>query len=413
MRFTWMISLLLSACAPSPQTRPLPDADGFAQSVDVRITDPADGAVVTSPFSMSVEAGDDVAKLQLVIDGEAVGRPLSPDDRRVLVTADPGRRRVTIQGLDLDGATVSEDTLRVTVLAEADEEYVAFATPYDDAAVFSPVQVVPTASEGVAEIELSLDGELVAVVSPGDVTTLRTAKLGAVTLSARGLDAEGATLTETSLDLTLKAPTAVPESAFNQRILDLIETYPTDGTYTYYWPSGTSWSGSTRDLYYQETRVADDGGFSSCYCSGITWELYLQSWQGIAAEQGLNYDDLHGLSVSELMSMRVDWYVRELDGPGPDVALSARGLGARVESLDDLRPGDLVQFWRTSGSGHTVVFMGFEEDDAGNLTGLRYVSCQGASDGFGVNTERFGDFSGAIDPLLIYAGRAAMPDAWR
>lgn len=413
MRFTWMILPLLSACSPSPTPRPGPDDDGFAQSIDVRITDPEDGAVVTSPFALTVQVGDDVAALQLLIDGEVSGRRLSADDRRVLVSAEPGRRRVTLQGLDKDGEVLSQDTLRVTVLADASDEYVAFATPYDDAAVVSPVQLIPTASDGVAQIELLAGGERVALVAPGEVTTLRTAQLGALTLSARGLDASGALLTETTLNITLRAPTPIAESAFNQRVLDLIDTYPDDGTYTYYWPSGTSWSGSTQDIYYQGARVADDGGFSSCYCSGITWELYLETWRGIAAEQGLSFDDLNGLDDGELMTMRADWYVRELDGPGPDVALSARGLGARVESLDALRPGDLVQFWRTSGSGHTVVFMGFEEDDLGNLTGLSYVSCQGASDGFGVNTESFGAFSGAIDPLLIFAGRAAMPSSWR
>ncbi|MBK7757771.1 MAG: hypothetical protein IPI35_15490 [Deltaproteobacteria bacterium] len=413
MRFTWMILPLLSACAPSPQTRPGPDPDGFAQSIDVRITNPEDGAVVTSPFAMTVEAGDDVASLQLLLDGEASGRRLSPDDRRVLVSADPGRRRVTLQALDKNGDVLSEDTLRVTVLADASDEYVAFATPYDDAAVVSPVQLIPTASDGVAQIELRAGGEPVAVVSPGEVYTLRTGHLGALTLSARGLDADGALLTETSVDVTLRAPNPVAESGFNQRILDLIDTYPDDGTYTYYWPSGTTWSGSTRDIYYQGALVADDGGFSSCYCSGITWELYLETWRGVAAEMGLSFDDLNGLSDTDLKTMRTDWYVRELDGPGPDVALSARGLGARVESLDDLRPGDLVQFWRTSGSGHTVVFMGFEEDDAGNLTGLSYVSCQGASFGFGENTEYFGAFSGAIDPLLLFAGRPTMPSSWR
>lgn len=411
MRFTWMILPLLSACAPSPTPRP--DPDGFAQSIDVRISDPADGAVVTSPFSMTVASGDDVAALQLLVDGEPSGRRLSPDDRRVLVTADPGRRRVTVQGLDARGEVLSEDTLRVTVLADTNDEYVAFATPYDDAAVVSPVQLIPTASDGVVSIELLADGERVAVVSPGDVTTLRTAHVGVLKLTARGLDGAGALLTETSLDVTLRAPVPVAESPFNQRILDLIATYPDDGTYTYYWPSGTSWSGSTQDIYYQGALVADDGGYSSCYCSGITWELYLETWRGVAAEQGLSFDDLHGLSDADVKAMRVDWYVRELDGPGPDVALSARGLGARVESLDDLLPGDLVQFWRTSGSGHTVVFVGFEEDDAGDLIGLTYVSCQGASDGFGVNTEYFGAFSGAIDPLLIFAGRATMPSGWR
>lgn len=413
MRFTWTILPLLSACAPSRDVRPLPNPDGFAQSIDVRITDPSDGAVVASPFAVTVEAGDDVVALQLLIDGEPSGRRLSPDDHRVIVTAEPGRRRVTLQGLDAQGAVRSDDTLRVTVLADANDEYVAFATPYDDAEVVSPVQFVPTASDGVAQVELRAGGERLAVVAPGDVYTLRTAQVGALTLSARGLDDDGALLTETDLQITLRAPAPVATSAFNERLLDLIDTYPDDGTYTYYWPSGTSWSGSTRDIYYQDTRVADDGGFSSCYCSGITWELYLETWRGIAAEEGLTFDDLNGLSASELMTMRVDWYVRELDGPGPDVALSARGLGERVESLDDLRPGDLVQFWRTSGSGHTVVFMGFEEDDAGNLTGMSYVSCQGASDGFGLNTERFGAFSGAIDPLLIYAGRAATPSSWR
>jgi hypothetical protein len=411
MRITWMILPLLSACAPSPEPRP--DRDGFAQSIDVRLIHPQDGAVVTSPFSVTVEAGDDVAALQLLLDGEPSGRRLSPDDRRVVVAADPGRRRVTVQGLDTNGDVLSEDTLRVTVLADADEAFVAFATPYDGASVVSPVQLIPTASDGVVSIELLADGARVAVVSPGEVHTLRTTHLGALTLSARGLDGAGALLTETRLDLTLRAAAPVAESGFNQRILDLIDTYPDDGTYSYYWPTGTSWSGSTRDIYYQGALVADDGGFSACYCSGITWELYLETWRGIAAEQAVSFDDLNGLSDADLRSMRVDWYVRELDGPGPDVALSARGLGARVESLDDLRPGDLVQFWRTSGSGHTVVFMGFEEDDVGDLTGLTYVSCQGASDGFGVNTESFGAFSGAIDPLLIFAGRAAMPSGWR
>ena len=411
MRFTWMILPLLSACAPSPQTRP--DPDGFAQSIDVRITAPDDGAAVTSPFSITVETGDDVASLQLLLDGEPSGRRLSADDRRVVVSAAPGRRRVTLQGLDAAGALLREDTLRVTVLEDANEDYVSFATPYEDASVVSPVQLVPIASEEVAQIELLVGGERVAVVSPGEVFTLRTAHVGALALGARGLDHSGALLAESSLDVTLRAPAPVAESAFNQRILDLIATYPDDGTYTYWWPSGTAWSGSTQNIYYQGALVADDGGVSSCYCSGITWELFLQTWRGVAAEQGLSFDDLNGLNDDELMTMRLDWYVRELDGPGPDVALSARGLGARVESLDDLRPGDLLQFWRTSGSGHTVVFVGFEEDDEGNLTGLSYVSCQGASDGFGVNTEYFGAFSGAIDPLLIFAGRATMPSSWR
>jgi hypothetical protein len=413
MRFTWMILPLLSACAQSPQTRPGPDPDGFAKSNDVRITQPEDGAVVERQFVMTVEIGDDVTSLQLLIDDVATGRRYSPEDRRVVVTAEPGRRRVTLRGLDKNGDVLSEATLRVTVLADADDEYVAFATPYDDAAVVSPVQLIPTASEGVAQIELVADGERVAVVSPGEFYTLRTAHIGALTLSARGLDDAGALLTETSVDVTLRAPNPVVESGFNQRILDLIDTYPDDGTYTYYWPSGTSWSGSTQDIYYQGALVADDGGFSACYCSGITWELFLETWRGIAGEQGLNFDDLNGVSGTDIKTMRADWYVRELDGPGPDVAMSARGLGERVESLDDLRPGDLVQFWRTSGSGHTVVFLGFEEDDSGNLTGISYVSCQGASAGFGQNVEYFGAFSGAIDPLLIFAGRAAMPSSWR
>ena len=72
-----------------------------------------------------------------------------------------------------------------------------------------------------------------------------------------------------------------------------------------------------------------------------------------------------------------------------------------------------MQFWRTSGSGHTAVFWDWETDSSGNRTGIQYASCQGASDGLGLNSEFFSTNSGAIDPGLVYFGRAWMPEDWK
>jgi len=89
------------------------------------------------------------------------------------------------------------------------------------------------------------------------------------------------------------------------------------------------------------------------------------------------------------------------------------GLGEPVRDYRLLRRGDLVQFWRKSGSGHSVVFWGRDRDEDGRER-LWYWSSQKRprhayplqpggepvkTPGFGVNWEYIGD---EIDPTRIY-----------
>ena len=379
----------------------------------VRIRSPADGASVQAPFSLRFSTDDSVWSVRVELDGQVASQMIDADEAQVQVDADPGRHKLTLVGFDREGQPLAEDELDLRVLAPDADEWVTFFTPATDTSVVSPVPILVQASDGVSAVEIFANGRSLGEWTPDTIawSDLGGAS-GAVTLRAEALSENGGTLAEDELELSVSQASDPGPSDFNGLLLNLIDTYPDDGTYTYYWPSGTSWSGSTRDIYYQDALVADDGGFSSCYCSGITWELYLRAWREWDLAQGGDGEDINGLSASQLKTLRGDWYVRELDGPGPNVAMEGGGLGLTVPSVDDWRPGDIIQFWRTSGSGHTVVFIDWALNEAGEREGFDYVSCQGATDGFGLNRERFGVHSGAIDPLKTYAGRALMPADW-
>ena len=56
----------------------------------------------------------------------------------------------------------------------------------------------------------------------------------------------------------------------------------------------------------------------------------------------------------------------------------------------DLLPGDLVQFWRNSGNGHSAVFVAHTRYRSGALRGLVFWSAQGASEGLGYRMVSFG-----------------------
>lgn len=408
--------LLFCACqdparAPGQDGTP-PDEDRFADAGAVVLRSPAEGAAVESPFALRYTAGEQVSQVRVAVDGVWATRREDAAGS-LLVEAEPGRRRVELVGYDRQGQELSRDEVDLRVLAPDAEGWVSFFTPTPDATSAAPVALVLQASDNTVAVEVFADGRSLGEFPVDQVvwSDLGGAS-GAVTLRAEALDEGGSSLGDDEVEVEVLHAEDPGVSAFNGLILDLIETYPTDGTYSYYWPSSGSWSGSTRDIWYQDTRVADDGGYSACYCSGITWELYLRAWADWDRAQGGEADDLNGLDASALLTLRRDWYVREVDGPGPNLALENGGLGTTVASVDDWRPGDLVQFWRSSGSGHTVVFMGWSTDDSGERDGFEYVSCQGASDGFGLNTERFGTHEGAILPLKMYAGRAFMPEGW-
>jgi hypothetical protein len=122
--------------------------------------------------------------------------------------------------------------------------------------------------------------------------------------------------------------------------------------------------------------------------------------------------DLNGVSFDELYELRTDWYVRDLYGMGIVDAMDNYGIGQRVSSWDDVQPGDIIQFWRHSGSGHNAIFIGWEVDGNGEVTGFTYWSTQGSTDGIGYNDEYFGTSGSRVDPSFFFAGRLAPPEDW-
>lgn len=405
-----LLLFVFTACSTS---EPADSNDGFANEASVRIQAPAEGETVGTEVGVRFSASDGVDSVRLLVDGEVATSYLDPSARRADLTLPGGRTTLLLQGYDRSRQLVSEDAVWVRVVAEEESQgWVTLMSPSDGEHVALPTQVVVSHSTGIDTVDLWADGYRLGEFNDDGVMSLDFASSGFPrALEARGYS-DGAWIATDTLSFTPESAEIPDLSDFNALALALIETYPQDGTYTYDWPESGSWSGSTRDLWYQGGLVADDGGRSSCYCSGITWELFFRAWQEWDRATGGDGEDLYGMSYAEVMEMRLDWYVRELGGSGPSLALENAGLGEEIESFRDWRGGDFIQIWRRSGSGHTVVFIDWIEDNEGNKLGFEYVSCQGTSDGFGHNDEFFGSASGALNPSQLYSGRAWMPGDW-
>jgi len=151
-------------------------------------------------------------------------------------------------------------------------------------------------------------------------------------------------------------------------VLDIVKTYPTDGTHKYHWVSG--FDGVTEDLYYNNVLIAKSEEQKRTYCCGLTFEV----WFKLGSYKG---------TVQDLKKLKRDWYVASGKRKGPVDALVPRGLATEIEDIEDAMPGDFVQLWRKSGSGHSVIFIRHVEN------GFEYFSTQPSTDGIGYRTEYF------------------------
>lgn len=412
----WVIVLV--ACGPAngpvdspPVDEGNPDGDNFGDADQVRFTSPMPNEAVDTVFPLTFRFGDAVTEFRLRVDAGEPSPYVPRGDDAYTLSVSPGRHTITLVGFDADRAEIGQDALVVNAISPG-ATWVAITSPADGAHPVNPVQFSVTASDDVDTVTLTADGFELGEVAPGEVLTWRFEGTGTprdIVATAHG---DGPAEDRISIQVEDSAPVEIAD--MNERVMRLIRDYPTDSTISYWWPKGVDWSGSTRDISYRGELVADDGGVSNCFCVGMTWEVYLRAWLEVDAERGGDGSDLNGLSAADVFELRDDWFVREVDGPGAAYALDRWGLGVEVESFDDWRPGDFVQFWRTNGSGHNVIFVDWLTDAKGNKTGISYWSCNGTSstDGPGYNEEYFGTFSGAIDPALATAGRAALPEDW-
>lgn len=384
--------------------------DNFGGRMAVRITSPAAGDTVTAPFTLEWEAGEDIAQLEVYLDSHpALGPFDATTSGSVEIEAEEGRYPIELYGIDADGTYVTSHEVWVRVSAE-DASWVTITSPTDGDEVHNPVTFAVSASADVDEVELLADGWSIGTLAPGATLTYEFSGTGYAREVQAVAHADEEVVATDTIEITVEPEETANSSSFNEVVLDILESYPRDGSHDYYWPDDEDWYGTTRDIYYLDELVAEGDSQGRCYCVGLTWEVYLRAFDEVDRETGGD-GSLNGLSVDDLSDFRVDWFVRDLWGDGVGVAMDNYGLGDEITDVADLEPGDFVQFWRFSGSGHSVIFIDHIVED-GEIVGIEYWSTQSSTDGIDYNAEYFGASGSRIDPNYFYAARARMPEDW-
>lgn len=157
-------------------------------------------------------------------------------------------------------------------------------------------------------------------------------------------------------------------------------------------------TGVPEDIRFEGERIL--GKSETTYCSGFTFVVVMKA----AAERGL----LRGKTIDQIRAFQKQWYGATKESGETQCAFAVEQLGiGKAVKQERARPGDFVQFWRTSKSGHSAVFLGWVKD-GGRPIGLKYRSSQPVTNGIGDNVEYFAGVpgkKGKVDQERIYFAR--------
>lgn len=162
---------------------------------------------------------------------------------------------------------------------------------------------------------------------------------------------------------------------------------------------GYEWrdTGTPIDLKHQGEYVLKRS-VKGTYCCGYTLAVGL-----VAAERLGLIDDV---PIEKIRRFQKLWY-----GSLPDdqqylmsYAMEDLGIGGAV-TMDEIRPGDFLQYWRSNKSGHSVVFLDWVidpdmpkgADPVEHRIGFKYRSSQKSTDGIGDTWELFDGEETTID----------------
>lgn len=193
-------------------------------------------------------------------------------------------------------------------------------------------------------------------------------------------------------------------ATLNAHILRVAASYPTDGTYKVLPASMRSTSfGTTKDIHYGGRRVITGDPERRSYCSGLMLEVYMQA----CAEAAGPSFRLAGLDTNGFYAFRRDFYGYDGNRRTLVNALVSRGLAREIKGLELAQPGDMIQFWRHSGTGHSAVYIGHQlrADGTGDLEFWSVHSGLGIS----IKSEPIGTGSGCIDKDQVFIARALQP----
>jgi hypothetical protein len=188
----------------------------------------------------------------------------------------------------------------------------------------------------------------------------------------------------------------------NALVLKELQAMPHDGSLPYAWARGEHTDGVSEPVAWRGETLAEPDGSGGVHCSGVTFEVWVR-----ALETGLG--DRPGPSAAELLALKDTWYNRTGGDGGPVDALVQTGLGERIDRLEDLQPGDIVQFWRNNGNGHSAIFVDHTRTRSGAIRGMVFWSAQSSSHGLGRRYVSVGRSTHQITPGRLYGVRPVVP----
>lgn len=169
-------------------------------------------------------------------------------------------------------------------------------------------------------------------------------------------------------------------------------------------------SGMPIDIYFKSTNaIFKKPADGSTYCTGYTFS--------VAFVTCLNRGLLNNFTDNDIKKMQEVWNAGVastypklcVDAISKPLASNLKSLGKEV-SLEEAKPGDFCQIWRSSGSGHSVIVVDTIKKD-NKIIGLKYYSSNGTVNpstkktGPGENTEYFSDSGGKMLRKNTYFAR--------
>lgn len=163
-------------------------------------------------------------------------------------------------------------------------------------------------------------------------------------------------------------------------VVKVARSFPDGGGYDDSWQG----PGSPEEVRHRGEVILAKGERS--YCCGYTFAVAMR-----VLKDRMLLDDK---SVDQVRRFQKLWYGSTEQDREVLCAYAAKYLGVGQEvPLEKAQPGDFVQLWRTSGSGHSVVLLDWVRDE-GRVIGMKYRSSQGSTDGIADKVEYFSDAPG-------------------
>lgn len=196
--------------------------------------------------------------------------------------------------------------------------------------------------------------------------------------------------TELVIHITIEEP----DKTFAQYILETIELLIKEDSNLGYGDGQ-----HTRSLYYNGDLIFAVKDRTS-HCVGITMQTLVMAMNKY-------YADTQDSRVWNMPSSWLKWepfkhcwYVDSaIKCYGARDALVKYGLGEKVDDFSKLKPADFVNYDRTNGTGHSVIFLNYLYDDGtsgieykSNAIGFKYFSSQGSTNGAGYKNAFFEGF---------------------